>query len=193
MQKDTYIKRTLIKYSYIIFTCLLLIFQLDFLFVTNYHIVYSQDFKNNINAYSRIFKSNDLNITMQFDPKTPIINKQTKIIFQITHLNGSKDFKNLTATITVLDNEGGLYKFGKQEVNNGKTFINYIFPNNVNNKIIIQLYKNNQGLALASYDIQSSNTSSSNPYSFPSENNKSNNIFSDLINSFTNIFKNFFS
>ena len=182
----------MIKYSLIILTFLLIVFHLDILFVTNYHIVYSQNLKNNNNnVYSRIFKSNDLNITMQFDPKIPIINKQTKIIFLINHLNGSKDFKNLTATITILDNEGGLYKFAKQEVNDGKTFINYIFPNNVNNKIIIQLYKNNQGLALASYDIQLSNTSL--PLSFPSENDKLNNFFSDIIKSFTNIFKNFFS
>ena len=63
-------------------------------------------------------------------------------------MNGSKDFKNLTAFITILGNEWGLYKHGKQEVNDGKVFINYIFPNNINNKIIIQLYKNDQGFAL---------------------------------------------
>ena len=63
-------------------------------------------------------------------------------------------------------------------MHDGKFFINYIFQNNVQNKIIVQLYKNNSGFALTSFDFQLPNPSTS-------ANNNSGNFFTDL-------FKNFF-
>ncbi len=147
--------------------------------VPKYHIIYSQNSdNNNNNVYSRISDSDDLNITMRFDPQIPIIYQQTKILFQINHLNGSEYIKNVTSTVTIIGSEGGLYRFNKQKLHNGKFSINYIFQNIVKNKIIIQLYKDNQGFVLASFDIQLPNSS-------PSVNNKSSNFFSEL-------FKNFF-
>jgi hypothetical protein len=158
------------------------------IFVPNYHIVFSQNSENNINKnniYSRITESNDLNITMRFDPQIPNIYQQTKILFQINHLNGSEYIKNVTSIVTIIDSNGGLYKFDKQEVHNGKISINYIFQNIVKNKIIIQLYKDNQGFALASFDIQL-------PNSAHSTNNNSSNFFSDVFKSISDLFKNVF-
>ena len=151
------------------------------IFVSTHQITYSQNSQNNNsgNIYSWVSKRDNLNITMQFEPKNPVIYYQTKILFKINNLNGSEYVKNITAIVTILDSEGGLYKFGKQKVIDGKTFINYIFPNSGKNKIILQLYENNSGLALASFDVQLRNSS-------PSTNdNNSGNFFSDL-------FKNFF-
>ncbi len=120
------------------------------IFVSTHQITYSQNSQNNNsgNIYSWVSKRDNLNITMQFEPKNPVIYYQTKILFKINNLNGSEYVKNITAIVTILDSEGGLYKFGKQKVIDGKTFINYIFPNSGKNKIILQLYENNSGLAL---------------------------------------------
>jgi hypothetical protein len=122
---------------------------------------------------------------MRFDPHIPNIYQQMKILFQINHLNGSGYNKNVTATVTIIDSNGGLYKFNKQDVHNVKISINYIFQNVVKNKIIIQLYKDNQGFALASFDTQI-------PNSAPSVNNNSGNFFSDLFKSISDLFNNFF-
>jgi hypothetical protein len=151
------------------------------IFVSNYQIVYSQYTGNNTSnyIYSWVSKSIDLNITIQFEPKIPIIYYQTKILFYVNHLNGSGYDNNITAFVTVLDNEGGLYKFGNLKLSDGKFFVNYIFQNNLQNKIIVQLYKNNSGFALASFNIQ---LHASAP---PPANNNSGNFFS-------NLFKNFF-
>ncbi|MGN6823275.1 MAG: hypothetical protein ACTHJ7_10975, partial [Candidatus Nitrosocosmicus sp.] len=165
----------------------LIVIQLNF-FIHNFHTIYSQNYKNNNNnVYSKISKSDDLNITMQFEPMAPIAYKQTKILFQINHLNGSSYLSNLSAVITILDTQGGLYKFGKQEVQNGKTSIDYIFPGNVSSKLIIQLYKNNQGYALDYFDVKTPY-----PSSTFSGNNSLNNFFSDLSKSISDFFKNFF-
>ena len=170
---------------------ILIIFQFIIIIVPNFHTEYSQNLRNNSNninnnnVYSMINKSNDLNITMQFKPTTPIANEQTKILFHINHLNGTGYSHNLTAVVTILDTEGGLYKFAKQELKDGKVFINYIFPNNVSSKIIIQLYKNNQGYALASFDTKTPSFSTF-------ANNKSNDFFSYLSKSISEFFQNFF-
>ncbi len=62
-------------------------------FFYNGYIAYSQNTdKNatNVNSHSWVSKSNNLNITMDLDPKIPIIDQQTKISFQIKNFNGSK-------------------------------------------------------------------------------------------------------
>ena len=178
-------RRIIIKHTLLLLAFVLIVNYS--IYVPNYYIVYSQNSVNNIknnNIYSRVTESDDLNITLQFDPQIPNIYQQTKILFQINHLNGSAYIKNVTATVTILDSNGGLYKFNKQELHNGKISINYIFQNIVKNKIIIQLYKDNQGFALASFDIQL-------PNSAPSVNNYSSNFFSDLFKSISDFFKNF--
>jgi hypothetical protein len=155
--------------------------------VPNYYMVHSANSENinNSNVYSRISKSNDLTITMQFEPKIPIIYHQTKIFFQINHLNGSEYVKNLTAFVTILNKDGGLYKFGNLKVSHEKFFINYIFQNNMQNKIIVQLYRNNSGVALASFDFQLLNTSTS-------TNNDPANLVLNLFKNFLDLFKYFF-
>jgi hypothetical protein len=179
------LKRIIIKPTLILLTFVLIVNYS--IFVPKYYIVYSQNLEknNNNNIYSRVTESDDLNITMKFDPQIPNIYQQTKILFQINHLNGSEYNKNVTATVTIIDSDGGLYKFDKQELHNGKISINYIFQNVVKNKIIIQLYKDNQGFALDSFDIQL-------PNSPPLINNNSSNFFSDLFKSISDLFYNFF-
>ncbi len=179
-------RRIIIKPTLLLLTFVLIVNYS--IFVPNYYIVYSQNLEknsNNNNIYSRVTESDDLNITMKFDPQIPNIYQQTKILFQINHLNGSEYNKNVTATVTIIDSNGGLYKFDKQELHNGKISINYIFQNVVKNKIIIQLYKDNQGFALDSFDIQL-------PNSPPPINNNSSNFFSDLFKSISDLFNNFF-
>ena len=180
----------MIKKSIYFLLFILIIIQSNVV-VSNFKIIYSQNLINkttniNNNIYSKIDKADDINITMRFEPKNPIANKQTKILFQINHLNGSAHYNNLIAIITILDSQGGIYKFGKQEVNDGKAFADYIFPSNVNSKVIIQLYKNNQGYFLSSFDVKSTNASSP----FITSNNFFN-VFSNISKSISDFFKNF--
>lgn len=105
------------------------------------------------NVYSSIGKSNYLVINMQFEPNIPLYYKQTKILFHIDNLINS-NIKNLTAFVTILDNSGSIYKYGNLKVINGKFFINFIFQNYLQNKIIVQLYSNKSGVALTTFDFQ---------------------------------------
>jgi len=75
--------------------------------------------KNNyINTiYSSVGKSNLLTINMQFDPKNPIYYKQSTILFHISNLY--TNFKNLKTFVTILDNFGGIYKYGHLKIING--------------------------------------------------------------------------
>jgi hypothetical protein len=173
------------------FLLFILIINQSNVFVLRFSIIYAQNLTNNPsninnNIYSKINKLGDLNITMQFEPKNPTPNKQTKILFQINHLNGSAHYNNLTAVITILDSQGGIYKFAKQEVKDGKAFADYIFPSNVNSKVIIQLYKNNQGYFLSSFDIKPLTS----PFLFTINNNFFN-FFSNISKSISDFFKNF--
>ncbi len=104
-------------------------------------------------VYSSIGKSNYLIINMEFDPKIPIYYKQTKILFHVHNLI-NPNIKNLTAFVTILDKSGGLYKFGNLKVINHRFFINFIFQNYLQNKIVVQLYSNKSGGALTSFDFQ---------------------------------------
>ncbi len=143
---------------------------------SSYNLVYSQNTKNknSTNSNSWTSKADDLSITMHLEPKIPIIDKQTKITFEIKNFNNTGYVKNITAAATITDSDGRLFKFNKQQVSDGKYSINYIFPSSGEDKIILQLYKNNLGFALASFDIKVPSTS----------NNTTNNIFSGLFKIF---------
>lgn len=109
------------------------------------------DQENKINTW--ISKQNNLNITMNLNPKIPVVDEKTKITFDVRKLNSSDFFDNLNARVTITDHDGRLFKFGNQPVINGKFSVEYIFPDDGQHKIILQLYKNTTAFTLASFDI----------------------------------------
>ena len=119
--------------------------------------VFSQSANNNEQENKTntwISKRNNLNITMSLDPKVPVVDDKTKITFDTRKLlNISDFFDNLNARVTITDHDGRLFKFDNQPVINGKFSVEYIFPDDGQQKIILQLYKNTTAFTLASFDI----------------------------------------
>ena len=102
-----------------------------------------------------ISRQNNLNVTMQLDPEIPIIDQKTKLAFEIKKLNSSvsDSLDSLNARVTITDHDGRLFKFNSQPVSNGKFSADYIFPDDGQHRVILQLYKNTTAFALVSFDV----------------------------------------
>ncbi|MEJ7641945.1 MAG: hypothetical protein WKF36_07090 [Candidatus Nitrosocosmicus sp.] len=117
-------------------------------------LVLSQNKGNNDNKSNTwISIQNNLNITMSLEPAVPIIDQKTKIAFDVRKLNGSSAFKNLNARTTITDHDGRLFKLNIQPVSKGKFSVDYLFPDDGQHRIIVQLYKNTTAFTLGSFDI----------------------------------------
>lgn len=90
---------------------------------------------------------------MSLNPNVPVIDEKTKISFDIRKLNDSKTYDNLSARVTITDHDGRLFKFNNQVIKNGKFSVEYIFPDDGQHRVIVQLYKNTAIFALASFEI----------------------------------------
>jgi hypothetical protein len=104
---------------------------------------------------SWISERNDLNVTIQLVPKIPVIDETTKILFEVTNLNDSKPNMDLNTRVTVTDHDGRLYKFENKliPIINGQFSVNYIFPDDGEHRIILQLYENITPLTVSSFDL----------------------------------------
>ncbi|MDQ6723438.1 MAG: hypothetical protein M3Z01_04145 [Thermoproteota archaeon] len=102
-----------------------------------------------------VSKKDNLNISIALDPAVPIVDKNTKISFEIKKLNNSfsPTFSNFSAKVTMTDSEGRLFKFEKQNIIDNKFFVNYIFPSNGTDRVILQLFKNGIPFTIGSFDI----------------------------------------
>jgi hypothetical protein len=100
-----------------------------------------------------ISKQNNLNVTMNLQPKIPVVDDKTKIIFEIKKLNNSDFFENLNAKVTMTDSDGRLFKFNNQSVSDGKFSVEYLFPSKGEHRVILQLYQNESAFAVGSFDI----------------------------------------
>jgi hypothetical protein len=111
--------------------------------------------KNIDKVNSWISKKDNLNITITLDPKIPIVDKSTKISFDVKKLNNSinTNFTNLTAKVTIADSDGRIFKFAQQNIIDNKFIVNYIFPTNGTDRIILQIYKNEIPFAIGSIDL----------------------------------------
>jgi hypothetical protein len=88
-------------------------------------------------------------------------------------------FKNLNARVTITDHDGRLFKFDKQLVKGGKFSVDYIFPDDGEHGIIVQLYKNNSAFAIGSFNVVMPHLSQKQPGQTAGD------LFSDL---FRNLF-----
>jgi hypothetical protein len=107
--------------------------------------------KNN----SWISKQNNLNVTISLEPNVPVIDEKTTISFELRTLNDSSPFENLSARVTLTDHDGRLFKFSDLDmpVSNGKLSVDYIFPDDGEHRVILQLYKNESAFSISSFDI----------------------------------------
>jgi hypothetical protein len=107
------------------------------------------------NIHSWISKKDNLNISIKLDPQTPIVDQNTKISFAIKKLSNSipANFANLSVKVTMVNSDGEIFKFGKQNIIDNRFVINYKFPNNGIDRAIFQLYKNEKPFDIGSFDI----------------------------------------
>jgi len=99
-------------------------------------------------------KRDNLNITINLNPKIPIIDEWTLIQFEVRKLD-SGDLANdtLTSNVTITDHDGRLFKFPEQIIANGKFSVEYIFPDDGQHRIILQLYRDLTPFTVASFDL----------------------------------------
>jgi hypothetical protein len=100
-----------------------------------------------------ISKQNNLNITMNLQPNMPVIDQWANILFEVKKLNGSGFIDNLNARVTITDHDGRLFKFVSQPVSKGKFSVEYMFPDDGQHRVLLQLYKNGSAFAISSFDI----------------------------------------
>lgn len=126
-----------------------------FLFYCNpiIHYANAQTPTNSVVNDTWISKRDNVNITMNLDPKVPIIDQQTKIEFDISKLNNSGIYDNMHAKVTVTDSAGRLFKFPVKDVSDGKFDISYIFPGDGEHRIILQLYVNDTPFTVGSFEV----------------------------------------
>ena len=144
----------MIKSILLISLCLLIIIVNSFFQHTL--LIYPQN--ENIDVVKNdtwVSKQNNLNVTISLEPKVPVIDEKTNILFEIRKLNDSSLFENLSARVTLTDHDGRLYKFNNQNIpaSGGKLSAEYIFPDDGEHRVILQLYKNESAFSIGSFDI----------------------------------------
>lgn len=102
-----------------------------------------------------VSKQDNLNVTISLQPKVPVIDEKTKIFFEIRKLNDSSLFENLSGRVTLTDHDGRLYKFNNLNIpiSGGKLSMEYIFPDDGEHRVILQIYKNESAFSISSFDI----------------------------------------
>ena len=144
----------MIKAVLLISLCVLLIFVNPFF----HYILLIYPLSDNTDVVKKdtwVSKQNNLNVTMSLEPKVPVIDKTTTISFEIGKLEDSSPFENLSARVTLTDHDGRLFKFNNQNmpVSGGKISVEYIFPDDGEHRIILQLYKNESAFPISCFDI----------------------------------------
>ena len=147
--------------SIINYYCLLMVTISGSFYITNANnLVSAQSELNNtiptntIANETWLSKRDNLNITINLNPKIPIIDEWTLIQFEVRKLD-SGDLVNdtLTSNVTITDHDGRLFKFPEQIIANGKFSVDYIFPDDGQHRIILQFYKNSTAFTVASFDL----------------------------------------
>ena len=111
--------------------------------------------ENAVKTSSWTSKRDNLNITMSLSPSLPVMDQNTTISFEIKKLNNaiSSNYANLSGRVVIVDSDGRLFKFGNQSITDNKLSINYIFPSNGEDRIILELYKNQTPFTIGSFNL----------------------------------------
>lgn len=109
---------------------------------------------------------------MSLISQNPIIDQATRISFEVKKLDNIGFLNNMSAKITITDQDGRLYKFDNKlfPITDGKVSEDYLFPAEGEHRVILQLYNNSMPFTLSTSDIIASQ-------SVP----KNNNLISDLL------------
>ena len=146
------------KYDILIMITIFSLFSMLFDFSENYSTkAFSQagTTQSVVKNDSWISERDNLKMTINLEPAVPIIDETTKISFEVKQFDSSKPFEDLNTRITITDHDGRLYKFENKlvPVIDGQFSINYIFPDDGEHRIILQLYKNMTPFTVGSFDL----------------------------------------
>lgn len=119
----------------------------------NFSYVHSQQDKDVIINENWKSTRDNLNITMKLDPPIPLVDQWTEIGFDIRKLDNGDFYQDLEANITITDHDGRLFKFDRLQVFDGIVSVEYIFPDDGQHRIILQLYKNSIAFSVIYFDI----------------------------------------
>ena len=121
----------------------------------NLLITHSQNVTNIIKNSTWISISKNLTLSLELIPKTPIIDEMTRRQFEFRSLNGSIQDENMNAKVSLTDHDGRLYKFeGKLiPLSDGKFPVNYIFPDDGEHRVIVQLYHTTTPYTVSAFDL----------------------------------------
>jgi len=128
-----------------------------------------------------ISERDNLNISLRLEPQVPIIDQVTRLTFEVRNLNDSTLVNNLNTKVTLTDHDGRLYKFENKSIpiSGGHFSVDYIFPDDGEHRIILQLYKNTTPFTVSSFDLAI-------PHPTPSSETE------NLLNPFTDFFNSLF-
>ncbi len=116
---------------------------------------HTQNVTNIIKNSTWMSISKNLTLSLELIPKTPIIDEMTRMQFELRSLSGSNQDEDIKAKVTVTDHDGRLYKFeGKLiPLSNGKFSVDYIFPDDGEHRVIVQLYRNTTPYTVSAFDL----------------------------------------
>jgi len=116
---------------------------------------YSQNLTNIIKNSTWTSISKNLTLSLELIPRVPVIDESTRMQFEVRNLNHSNQFDNIRAKVTVTDHDGRLYKFENRLIPlaNGQFSVNYIFPDDGEHRVIVQLYQNVTPYTISAFDI----------------------------------------
>lgn len=102
-----------------------------------------------------ISERDNLNISLRLEPQVPVIDEVTKLSFEVRNLSDSTPINNMSTKVTLTDHDGRLYKFENKliPVFGGLISVDYIFPDDGEHRIILQLYKNTTPFTVSSFDL----------------------------------------
>lgn len=123
-----------------------------------------------------ISKRDSLNMSLSLEPKIPIIDQKTTFNLDVKKINDTNPLNGLNAKLTITDQDGRIYKFNNKifPITNGKLSVDYFFPTEGDNKLIVQLYNDTHPMTIGSFDIIVPLASAA------SSSSGGNNIFSNL-------------
>ena len=92
---------------------------------------------------------------MKLEPNVPIIDKWTRMDFELRNQEGDGEFVkgNFTSNATITDHAGRLFKFPEKTIEDSRFFLEYIFPDDGQHQVILQLYDNSRAITVASFDL----------------------------------------
>ena len=100
-------------------------------------------------------KRDNLSLNIKLEPNVPVIDKWTRMDFELHNYAGGGELVkgNFTVNATITDHDGRLFKFPEKTIEDGRFSLEYIFPDDGQHKVILQLYNNSRAITVASFDL----------------------------------------